>query len=80
MARARSVNAHEVYCTVGVDQEAGLGGPVADGHVQGAGDQRGGLGAVDGPPDDPAGEGVQYDLGYLESAAVCRVCCLLRTR
>ena len=44
-----------------MDHHAGLGDSVADGHVQGAGDQRGGLGGIDGPAHDPAGEGVEDD-------------------
>lgn len=50
-------------CTpvVGVDQQSGVGGAVADGHVQRAGDRRRGLTAVDRPAHDPAGEGVQDD-------------------
>jgi hypothetical protein len=54
-ARARSVNAQEVFCAV------------ADGHVQGAGDEPGGLGSINGPADDAAGAGIQ-DHGAVDLA------------
>jgi hypothetical protein len=62
-AQARSVNAQEVNClppVIGMDHHALAGGAVVDGHVQGAGDQRRGLGGIDGPADDAAGAGIQY--------------------
>jgi hypothetical protein len=49
-ARARSVKAQEVNCASSTGRcNTGPGGAVADGHVQGAGDQRRGLRTADGP-------------------------------